>query len=533
MSQRRAQRASRKALLIFNPTLEDFMSPGLQPETEGTASLKLVTSSWTHPEPQGPAYRLRPSVARGIASSFACIADLVLLSIILIYFALWAVHDAPVTDPVTLLSMRMSVGHFAVLALCWMAWRFIFSYCGLYTWQHNQSALGVLGRVVLATGISACIAGEIIAVQWHHGHFAEIALYAWIGAAFMALISRVAIGLFHLYVRPLFRQTRHVVMIGSGQSALRVREELRSHPEWDYKILGVVDSTPTESSSIFAPLLGRIGDLEEILMRQVVDEVIVTLPVKSHYSTIERIIAVCERVGVQVQYPEDLFDVSWSNHCHRAERDQQKVVLKMVREDYRHRIKRALDIAGAGFGLILCMPLFLVVAILIKATSKGPVLFRQERYGLGKRTFRIYKFRTMVENAEAAQAALEHMNQNSGPVFKIFSDPRITRVGAFLRKTSIDELPQLFNVLTGEMSLVGPRPLNMRDVGRFSEAWLMRRFSVKPGLTCLWQVSGRSNVSFDRWIALDLHYIDHWSLRMDFKILAMTLPAVVKGTGAA
>jgi exopolysaccharide biosynthesis polyprenyl glycosylphosphotransferase len=205
----------------------------------------------------------------------------------------------------------------------------------------------------------------------------------------------------------------------------------------------------------------------------------------------------------------------------------------MVREDYRHRIKRGLDIGGAAFGLILCIPLFVVVAILIKVTSRGPVLFRQERYGLGKRTFRIYKFRTMVQDAEAAQAALEHMNQNSGPVFKIFKDPRITRIGAFLRKTSIDELPQLINVLMGEMSLVGPRPLNMRDVGRFSEAWLMRRFSVKPGLTCLWQVSGRSNVSFDRWIALDLHYIDHWSLRMDFKILAMTLPAVVKGTGAA
>jgi|HubBroStandDraft_5_1064220.scaffolds.fasta_scaffold02496_2 exopolysaccharide biosynthesis polyprenyl glycosylphosphotransferase len=509
------------------------MPPRLQPETEGTASLKLVTSSWTHSGPSSAAFRLRPSVARGIASGVACVADLVLLSVTLIYFALWAVRDAPVTNPVALLSMRMSVGHFAVLALCWVVWRFIFSYCGLYTWQHNQSAPGVLGRVVLATSLSACVAGDVIASQWHHGHFVEITLYAWIAAAFWALMSRVAIGLFHLYVRPLFRRTRHVVMIGSGPSALRVHKELKSHPEWDYRVIGFVDSAPIENNGMFGPLLGRVGDLEEILMRQVVDEVIVTLPVKSHYSAIERIIAVCERVGVQVQYPEDLFDVSWSNHCHRADRDQQKVILKMVREDYRHRIKRGLDIGGAAFGLILCIPLFVVVAILIKVTSRGPVLFRQERYGLGKRTFRIYKFRTMVQDAEAAQAALEHMNQNSGPVFKIFKDPRITRIGAFLRKTSIDELPQLINVLMGEMSLVGPRPLNMRDVGRFSEAWLMRRFSVKPGLTCLWQVSGRSNVSFDRWIALDLHYIDHWSLRMDFKILAMTLPAVVKGTGAA
>jgi exopolysaccharide biosynthesis polyprenyl glycosylphosphotransferase len=204
-----------------------------------------------------------------------------------------------------------------------------------------------------------------------------------------------------------------------------------------------------------------------------------------------------------------------------------------VQEDYRHRIKRVIDIVGAIFGLTLCTPLFLVVAILIKSSSKGPVLFRQERYGLGKRTFRIYKFRTMVENAEAVQASLEHMNQNSGPVFKIFEDPRITKIGAILRRTSIDELPQLINVLKGEMSFVGPRPLNMRDVGKFSEGWLMRRFSVKPGLTCLWQISGRSTVSFDRWIELDLHYIDHWSLQMDLKILALTVPAVLQGTGAA
>ena len=139
----------------------------------------------------------------------------------------------------------------------------------------------------------------------------------------------------------------------------------------------------------------------------------------------------------------------------------------------------------------------------------------------------------MIVNAEAAQAALEHMNENSGPVFKIFNDPRVTKIGAILRRTSIDELPQLFNILRGEMSFVGPRPLNMRDVGRFSEAWLMRRFSVKPGLTCLWQISGRSNVSFDRWIALDLHYIDNWSLQMDLKILAMTDSGGPSGNGGS
>jgi exopolysaccharide biosynthesis polyprenyl glycosylphosphotransferase len=434
---------------------------------------------------------------------------------------------------VAVLSIRMSVGHFAVVALCWMIWRTIFSYCGLYTWQHVQSSSGVPGRVALASALSALVAGEVVSTLWHHGHFLRVAVFFWIVATAGALLSRVAVCLFHLYVRPRFRQQKYAVIVGGGSRAARFLEELRQHPEWDYRFLGYVDSTASAIPGHSWPLLGRINDLEEILLKQVVDEVVVALPLRTQYAAIDRTIAICGRVGVQVQYCEDLFDAPRSGICYREQYDSRKVVLKMVQDDYRHRIKRALDIAGSAFGLLLCAPLFLAVAILIKFTSKGPVFFKQERYGLGRRTFWIYKFRTMVENAEAAQAALEHMNDNSGPVFKIFKDPRITKVGAFLRRTSIDELPQLFNVLMGEMSLVGPRPLNLRDVGRFSEAWLMRRFSVKPGLTCLWQISGRSNVSFDRWIKLDLQYIDNWSLQMDLKILARTVPVVLRGTGAA
>jgi len=182
--------------------------------------------------------------------------------------------------------------------------------------------------------------------------------------------------------------------------------------------------------------------------------------------------------------------------------------------------------------MIVLAPLFLAIALAIKLTSKGPVFFAQQRYGLNKRLFWMYKFRTMVQNAEALQAGLERQNEAQGPVFKIARDPRVTRVGAVLRKLSFDELPQLWNVVRGEMALVGPRPLPMRDVGLFAEGWLMRRFSMRPGLTCLWQISGRSDLDFDRWVALDLAYIDNWSLRLDAKILLQTIPAVLKGTGA-
>ena len=211
-----------------------------------------------------------------------------------------------------------------MLAFCWMIWRAIFFYCGLYTWQHIRSVPSVAGRVLLAAGICALVEAQVIAAQWHHGYFLRILLYGWIVSGLCALLSRVVIGAFHAYVRPHLRQTRNAVIVGGGANAVRISQEMQSHAEWKYNILGVVDSALAEMDGQSLPHLGRIADLEEILMRQVVDEVIVTLPVKSHYATIERVIVVCERVGVQVQYLEELFDVSWSSHCHRADQDRRR-----------------------------------------------------------------------------------------------------------------------------------------------------------------------------------------------------------------
>jgi exopolysaccharide biosynthesis polyprenyl glycosylphosphotransferase len=192
-----------------------------------------------------------------------------------------------------------------------------------------------------------------------------------------------------------------------------------------------------------------------------------------------------------------------------------------------------MDVAGSLVLLALLSPVLLAAAAAVKVTSPGPVLFRQERLGINKRRFRMLKFRTMVEGAESLIAELEAMNEAEGPVFKLRNDPRVTKVGAFLRRTSIDELPQLFNVLRGEMSLVGPRPLPVRDYLGFEAEWHKRRFSVKPGITCLWQISGRSNVGFDEWIRMDLDYIDRWSFGLDLQILLRTIPAVLRREGAA
>jgi exopolysaccharide biosynthesis polyprenyl glycosylphosphotransferase len=196
--------------------------------------------------------------------------------------------------------------------------------------------------------------------------------------------------------------------------------------------------------------------------------------------------------------------------------------------------KQLIDFFGAAAMLVILAPFLVMFAVLIKFTSPGPILFRQQRSGLNGRPFTLYKFRTMVTNAEQLKHELAAMNQMSGPVFKLVNDPRITRFGRFLRKSSIDELPQLINVLRGEMSLVGPRPLPVDEVRRFNDLAHRRRLSVKPGLTCLWQVSGRNKVKdFKDWVRLDLEYIDNWSLWLDLKIIFRTLPVVLTGAGAS
>jgi exopolysaccharide biosynthesis polyprenyl glycosylphosphotransferase len=220
---------------------------------------------------------------------------------------------------------------------------------------------------------------------------------------------------------------------------------------------------------------------------------------------------------------------------HPAYRDQELFgELVPFHHDYmtEQAVKRFVDIFGALAGLCLFAPLYLLIAIAIKATSEGPVFFAQERFGHRRRIFRMYKFRSMVSNAPELMAQLEAQNEASGPIFKIRQDPRITPFGRFLRASSLDELPQLWNVLIGNMSLVGPRPMSVRDVMLFNEATLMRRFTVKPGITGLWQVSGRSAVSFEKWIEMDFNYIDRWSLALDFQILARTVRVVFNRTGA-
>jgi exopolysaccharide biosynthesis polyprenyl glycosylphosphotransferase len=264
-----------------------------------------------------------------------------------------------------------------------------------------------------------------------------------------------------------------------------------------------------------------------------VDEVIVALPLASFYQQVEEIVQVCRHHGIAVRSIGKFFDQEETKRVALVRGTVGSLTLHDESWDARAAmIKRLVDLAAAAALLVVLAPILLIVAALIKLTSPGPVLFSQKRMGYGKRPFQILKFRTMVQNAEKLISQVEHLNETQGPTFKLKNDPRITPLGKILRKTSLDELPQLINVFVGDMSLVGPRPLPIRDYEGFSEDWHRRRFSVKPGITCLWQVMGRSSISFDEWMALDMRYIDQWSVWLDIKILFRTIPAVFRGSGA-
>jgi exopolysaccharide biosynthesis polyprenyl glycosylphosphotransferase len=261
--------------------------------------------------------------------------------------------------------------------------------------------------------------------------------------------------------------------------------------------------------------------------------VVIGLPIKSYYDRIKRIAAMCEEQGIIVKFLADMFNLKFTSSEVEQFRDVTVVPLYTGnRRVWPVFVKRLFDFCFSLFLLIALAPLLLCIAFLIKVTCGGPALFIQERLGLNKRRFRLYKFRTMVQDAEKLIDSLDHLNEFTGPAFKIKNDPRLTRVGKYLRKFSLDELPQLINVLKGDMSLVGPRPLPFRDYSRFDQDWQRRRFSVRPGITCLWQIHGRNTVSFDKWMELDMQYIDNWSILLDLLILIKTIPAVLKGQGA-
>jgi exopolysaccharide biosynthesis polyprenyl glycosylphosphotransferase len=429
------------------------------------------------------------------------------------------------------LAERITLEKLLLVGLFVVVWRITFGISRLYEWRRIRLRSQELSGLIAASTVGSSFTLAFV-LQSASGAFnAGVVLYFWMAATGLVVLLRSVLRM--LTFSAPASGTQDVIIVGSGPRALSVYRQLSADRQGGYNVLGFVDSTEAVASEeIGHRLLGRLDQLESILMRQALDEVVIALPMRSRYNAIDSAIQVCARVGVRAKYLADVFPDSIARLRFEDSRELPAVAIAIAPEDGRLLVKRLIDILGSIIGLAVFAPVMAVTTLAIKLTSAGPVIFAQERFGLNKRRFRMYKFRTMTADAEVRQAAVEHLNEARGPVFKIRNDPRLTRIGGFLRKSSIDELPQLLNVLRGEMSLVGPRPMAVRDVGRFTEAAPMRRFSVLPGLTCLWQVSGRSELGFEDWMRLDLQYINQWSLTLDFLILARTVPAVLRGVGA-
>jgi len=393
-------------------------------------------------------------------------------------------------------------------------------------------------RIILRDTVRQCAYGALCLVLFEYllrldlsrfflGLFSA---YAWV----LLLLFRLTAGRVVGVIRREFAAPHYVMVVGTGERAIRMAEALEQSAEYGVRLRGFLseqtENAPAEIALGSLYKVQPIGELPSILRQHVVDEIIFAVGSES-LADLEEVFLLCDEEGVRTRVAVDFFP--HVNSTVSLDRFGSTPLLTFTAAPYdeiRLLVKRAIDIAIAAAGLVVLAPFIAVIAILIRLTSPGPVIFRQVRCGLNGRRFLFYKFRSMCQNAEELRPALEHLNIRE-TAFKIPHDPRLTSIGRYLRKFSIDEWPQLWNVLRGDMSLVGPRPAVPGEVDRY-QRWQRRRLRMRPGLTCLWAISGRDNVDFETWMKLDMQYIDNWSLALDWKILLRTIPHVLIGHGA-
>ena len=418
-----------------------------------------------------------------------------------------------------------------------LAWLTIFHNLVHYETNRLQSLRSQVVDAVKATTASAFLLMVAASVLGLSRVSRESVVIFWALSSSLCVLIRLVLHWILMEVRRSGHNHRHLVILGYNEEALRMARRIDANLELGYKIQGFI-SEHDESSSrpVLAtphPVIGSFKDLQAILEKGPIDEIILCVPFMQHFAIASEAVRLAQELGIVVRLFPDRTGSQLLSRLH-IERFEGDHVITLFREQMLTQLllKRLMDITLSLTGLIVISPLLLTIALVIRLTSPGPVLFAQERVGMNKRLFKLYKFRSMYVDAEQRRHELEHLNEMDGPVFKIKNDPRVTPIGRFIRKTSIDELPQLLNVLRGQMSLVGPRPPLLTEVDRYD--WLYRRrLSIKPGITCLWQISGRNEITFKQWMEMDKAYIDNWSLWLDLKILAKTIPAVLVSRGAS
>jgi exopolysaccharide biosynthesis polyprenyl glycosylphosphotransferase len=475
-------------------------------------------------------------MARGILFRAVRVLDLGLIMLAFGLGAIVSVNAVQWTTIASFFASKVSLSSCVLFAIAILTCQGMFSLCGLYESKRmstkHAEATDVLCAMTLST---ACL--------WCEGRFFSISVITpyfllafWTIGSTAIIAARLLLRYVLGAIRRRGRNLHHVLVLGTNTRAIEFGRQIDAMPGRGYRLSGFADDDwpgmQAFASSGFRVVCSRDG-LAEFLRQNVVDELAIYLPLRSFYEHAAEMANLAKQHGILVRFDTDIFDLKLARPgAHAMDSAVPAVPSGHQIDGWQWLLKRLLDVAGSLILLIFLSPLFLLVAFLIKLTSPGPIFFSQKRVGLNKRQFTMFKFRTMVPDAENLQKKILHLNEMSGPVFKMKNDPRITRVGRVLRKTSIDELPQLVNVLMGDMSLVGPRAMSVRDYQFFSEDWQRRRFSVPPGITCLWQIHGRNAIPFEQWMLLDMQYIDKWSLWLDLKILAQTIPAVFKGSGA-
>jgi exopolysaccharide biosynthesis polyprenyl glycosylphosphotransferase len=423
--------------------------------------------------------------------------------------------------------------HLPILLLVAPLWILVLRYCGAYEPVRKKNYIETFWLVTKASFTAMMILFAILFITDADRISRLLILVFGLIAFLLLLTSRFTIIKFLRAVRSRGYNYRNILVVGTGKRARKYAEMICSHAELGLRVFGYVDDEPTAADQeiLGSAIIGRLKDVPDIIQKNVIDEVVIALP-RSWLPSVVEIVRVCEETGIEVTIVADFFNIAIAKLHTTMFYDIPLLTFSTTpSQQLQLLLKDCLDRVGAIVLLVLALPVFVVASIAIKLTSRGPILFKQVRLGLNGRKFTFYKFRSMKVGSEKEMEGLKNYNQMSGPVFKMQHDPRVTPVGRFLRRTSIDEIPQLLNVLKGEMSLVGPRPPLPAETEEY-DLWQRRRLSVKPGMTCLWQINGRNNVDFKDWMNLDLLYIDNWSLWLDIRILLKTLVVVIKGDGA-
>jgi exopolysaccharide biosynthesis polyprenyl glycosylphosphotransferase len=423
------------------------------------------------------------------------------------------------------------------LLLVWSAvvWVGVAIWWDLYGRLETAGPFGILRdvtRQVAAAGVGVVLIEYLLRLDLSRSFLILFLGLSWVMLALFRLNARRI----RLLVRRGFGEPHYLMIVGLGENARRFGSMLEASSEDGMRLSGFLadsaDPTPAEvqlrqNNYPVYPL----ERLPELLESQVIDELVFAVDSR-RLGELEEVFLICDSEGIRTHIAVDFFP--HINSRVYLEQLGGKPLLTFSATPYdevRLLAKRSIDVLLAGTALLILSPLLALVAVLIRVTSSGPAIFRQKRCGLNGRNFTVYKFRSMVDNAEDLKPQLKALNERDQTVFKIRQDPRLTPIGKWLRKFSIDELPQLWNVLKGDMSLVGPRPAVPEEVEQYKR-WQRRRLRMRPGLTCLWAISGRDALDFETWMKLDMHYIDHWSLGLDWKIILRTIPLVLSGKGA-